>query len=532
MKILKKYYMVLLLILCLSGVVIYGTYAMFTAVVESNNVVGMDTNLNYTFEMNDNQTLKVSGKSKMRFNAIVKNNMGGAMNYGLYYKMISPDALPDGVIIAEVTDTSTLTTSGEIGEGASKVIPIIINNTTNTEVQVEIGVRMGYVTQRVENIVYNDGEINITRTQTSEEAGSSECNASITCKTYIGNDNKKYDCVTGEEISPSDEMLTYLQTTSGDTAGFTSNGEKTSFDSVATINEGIFEAPDDYGTSYYWRGAVNNNYLKFGKDATSGQDLWWRIIRINGDGSIRIIYNGTSSAQTGTSTQLSTSAYNTNYNKNAYVGYTYGTPGSGSYDGEHHGTNPSTIKGVVDTWYENNIKGKYDDYISNTSFCADKTSTTNSSATSITTNSGGYGPSTTTVYYGGYARLINAKTPKLTCPQKIDSYTTSEDTDHGNGYLKYPVGLIAADEVAMAGGVYGTNNTSYYLYTNQHYWTISPSFFSGYLADVFSVYSNGYLDRPVVSNSDGVRPVVSLKSSVKLTGKGTSSEPFVVEGAV
>ncbi len=109
---------------------------------------------------------------------------------------------------------------------------------------------------------------------------------------------------------------------------------------------------------------------------------------------------------------------------------------------------------------------------------------------------------------------------------------TAADTEKGNGYLNYPVGLITADEVAMAGGVYDTRNTSYYLYNNQYYWTISPYHFSGSVAGVFRVNSNGTLYINDVSGSRGVRPVVSLKSDVKLDGSGTSSDPFIVEGAV
>ena len=54
------------------------------------------------------------------------------------------------------------------------------------------------------------------------------------------------------------------------------------FSKVATTNEGMFAAIDSQGTSYYFRGAVNNNWIKYGKDS-SNKDIYWRIIRINGD---------------------------------------------------------------------------------------------------------------------------------------------------------------------------------------------------------------------------------------------------------
>ena len=90
------------------------------------------------------------------------------------------------------------------------------------------------------------------------------------------------------------------------------------FSKVATTNEGLFKAQDDLGISYYFRGAVDNNWVKFGKDS-SGKDIYWRIIRINGDGSIRIIYTGTTAptestkvVMTGTGTQIGTRAFNGN----------------------------------------------------------------------------------------------------------------------------------------------------------------------------------------------------------------------------
>ena len=109
------------------------------------------------------------------------------------------------------------------------------------------------------------------------------------------------------------------------------------------------------------------------------------------------------------------------------------------------------------------------------------------------------------------------KTPTLECSNTNDIYTTK-------------VGLITADEVSMAGGVYGKNNRSYYLYTGQFYWTMSPYFFDGNgYANVFYVYSTGRLGDGDVGGSDGVRPVLNLSADVTISsGDGTSSNPYVI----
>ena len=147
-----------------------------------------------------------------------------------------------------------------------------------------------------------------------------------------------------EEVPPSKDTLEIL--------GITSNGMRTNFDDPATTDEGVFEMEDDYGTSYYYRGAVTNNYVKFA-------EFYWRIIRINGDGSLRIMYDGLQAYGNGANSSYRFikigQAYNTNHNDNKYVGWMYGPTGttaSTSKEQAQTNTADSTIKGVVDAWYK------------------------------------------------------------------------------------------------------------------------------------------------------------------------------------
>ena len=263
----------------------------------------------------------------------------------------------------------------------------------------------------------------------------------------------------------------------------------------------MYSAEDDYGTSYYFAGNPTDNWVKFA-------GFYWRIIRINGDGTIRMIYQGTAANTTGTSTQATKSAFNSSYNDNMYVGYQYT---SGSVHG--NGTN-STIKGVLDSWYSSNLSS-YASKIATgggASFCNDRQPSTDSSSLN---GSGGTG--TTQTYYAAYNRLVTNKVPTFKCADTGDRFATS-------------VGLITADEVAYAGGVYNTNNSGYYLYTGQYYWTMSPDFFNGSYAFVFHVTSSGNLHASNVSSGIGVRPVINLKADTIFAdgGKGTSSNPYVL----
>ena len=304
------------------------------------------------------------------------------------------------------------------------------------------------------------------------------------------------------------------------------------FESTATTNEGLFKADDDYTAttgmkSYYFRGAVNNNWVKFGKDST-GKDIFWRIIRINGDGSIRMIYTGTTAptestkvVMTGEGTQINatTYAFNSSGDKAEYVGYMY-------ILGEQHGNStPTTIKTAIDNWYktttlETDIATK--ELVSQDQiFCNDRSASSTQTAPWKSTGAD--------YYYGAYGRLDSKKEPILTCPTTSDKFT-SKNSSIGNKALTYPVGLITADEVAMAGGKSFSTNSTYYLYTNQDYWPGSPCNFLGSYAAAggFFVSSSGDLGNGSVNSARGARPVVSLSSKAKLSGKGTYSNPYTV----
>ena len=260
------------------------------------------------------------------------------------------------------------------------------------------------------------------------------------------------------------------------------------------------------GTSYYYTGNPNN-WVQFG-------GFWWRIIRINGDGTIRMIYQGTSANTTGSGTQIGESFFNSSYNNNMYVGYMYTS-------GQRQGTGSSSaIKGVLDQWYSvTSGLTAYSDYIDgNAGFCGDRRV------------SSGNGIGTSVTNYQPYTRISNSS-PSLSC-EDADIYTTT-DSSTGNKSLTYPIGLISADEAMFAGiPIWNNSSPSNYLCTEEYYWTMSPSFFEGISAYVFNIDSSGSLvDNYYVNRTHSVRPVINLRADVSLTGSGTTSDPFKVVGA-
>ena len=380
-----------------------------------------------------------------------------------------------------------------------------------------------------------------------------------------------------------------------------------------TNGKGIYEiasTKNDTYPIYYYRGAVDNNNVKFA-------GFCWKAIRTTDTGGVKMIYNGEPDASgnctntTGTDTQIGTSKYNSSFTSAADVGYMYGTRytyssksssnlatayvygGDVTYSGgtytltntmtstgtwstdyntlnnNHYtcfstgttcssvyyiyststsyayyitltngkkvegaldemfnandvNTNSSTTKTAIDTWYNTNLSS-YTSYIEDTVYCNDR------SISELNGWNPEGGDTTKLLYFSPKTRVWTNYSPSLTCSRALDKFTVS--SSKGNGKLTYPVGLITADEVMYAGGGGSTSNSTYYLYTNQAYWALSPNLFYN-VASGLNVNSIGYFSNNVVGNSLGVRPVVSLDASNSSTavasGDGTSTNPYVI----
>ena len=305
---------------------------------------------------------------------------------------------------------------------------------------------------------------------------------------------------------------------------------------ISTVDEALLaSAEDDYGTSYYFRGAVTNNYVKFANKC-------WRIVRVGGDGSIKLILhndnttgaanpcdaanNSASAAFARYSGTTYTSTFNNNYSDNAYVGFKYGTASASTYADTHANTNKSTILTNLETWYNNSLTA-YESVIADTVWCNDKTNVTDTSYNPRSNggNATGLGYGTNKTYYGATQRLVSASNsaggtgPSLKCNGELSKITSK-------------VGLITADELAYAGYAYKLQNTTTYLQenaTDTDWWSLSPSYFSGSYAGVWYVNgSNGNFYYGGVNFINGLRPSISLKPSTNVTGDGTSEKPYVV----
>ena len=259
------------------------------------------------------------------------------------------------------------------------------------------------------------------------------------------------------------------------------------------------------------------------KYANTGDDIYWRIIRTNLDGSIKLLYAGTSPDTT--SGYIGKSAFNTTYNDPMYVGYKYGT--SGSLENNRLNTNDSTMKTYIDNWYKNNLTA-YTKYLSNDAvYCNDR----NLKSGETYSNS---------FDYASWERIYTNKQPTYNCTNMSDAFSVNNTS----AKLDYPVGLMTIDELSYAGGVYKAKLTTPYAwyYTNENgksitgsedSWSLSPSFWNSASSGDWRWGGSsepGYLSYNSADLAYAVRPAISLKSCTKwASGDGSSSNPYTIQ---
>ena len=283
----------------------------------------------------------------------------------------------------------------------------------------------------------------------------------------------------------------------------------------------MYKAKENNTDVYYFAGDARNNWVKFG-------GYYWRIIRTNSDGSIRLLYHGTSPETQNAYIGDSEIAFNENYNDSMYVGYKYGT--SGSLENNRLNTNDSTIKKTIDTWYKDNLVN-YTKYLSTTAvYCNDRE-----------VGSGTYSATGDKFYYVGYTRLGANKNPSYNCTNEYDAFSVNNT----KAQLTYPIALMTADEISYAGGVWIKNAATWYYLNSKgnvsikngqnEWWLLSAASWDTDKSSVVFKISSAQ-DRKAQFGAQSVqyklhvRPVISLKSDVlHKSGDGSATNPYEIQ---
>ena len=262
-------------------------------------------------------------------------------------------------------------------------------------------------------------------------------------------------------------------------------------------------------------------------NGTSPKDIYWRIIRTNADGSIKLLYTGTSPDTE--KAYIGYSAFNTTSNDPMYVGYKYGT--TGSLENNRLNINDSTIKTYVDNWYKNNLTA-YTKYLSkNAVYCNDRT-----------LGSGQTYSTTKRFNYASWERIFTNyqnNQPTYNCTNMSDAFSVN----NASAKLDYPVGLMSIDELSYAGGEgintltapyawYYTNVNGESSYGSAAFWSLSPISWNDSDSVVWGVYSSdlpGALSSVIVDRSFALRPSVSLSScNLIFRGDGSPENPYEI----
>ena len=517
----------------------------------------------YKLAINNNNSniIKVSKKTQNLTNitltSLNEETKKYELSYTLYTNKTCTKEVKDKNVKVEYSSKTVDNPQGTINNQEEKYIRVFINNQSNKDYYLKLNLKSKKNNDTIIADKYEEGNdllaAYIDGISSSSYPTSSSYNAEVICRTTGVNDDNStawgnatwngskwianiYDITSGDTKcttyfttkysyanAPSGTLLYKIRTS------YTADGASTKTTpgkANATANEGVRTSPDDYGTSYYYRGNINNNYVEFA-------NMCWRILRVTGNGDIKLVlYNGNAESvnnpcsnvksvyapfsyyKMGSSTNYHYKAFNSLDTGYVYTGFMYG-PETDITVNSTDSIALSSLKGFYDQFLR-----KYNTMIADTIYCGDKSGTTASNVLS---------------------RIY--RSPTLTCPAdakggKAGSYTAT-DIVNGNGKLRgndgygskpYKIGLLSADEVAFAGLTTSSTNTSTFLgYSAEGdtYWTMSSAG-NGSPYEVFFVKDGTSIDYDILTERHYIRPVIALLSSTKVTGSGTKTDPFVV----
>ena len=442
MKNIKKSYFIIFGLIVLAVVCFSTSYAIFSNTKEEHGKLNIVAgNLNYKIESSeldsDSITIPVNTSKEIRIKLTSLNEVSS--KYELYYIL---DKTNDKVSVGYSKDTKD-SVLGTVEGSSSKMISIVVRNDSDTSSKVTFKVLGGLLNN---NLALKDGN-----------SLNQEVEPYRVLSKAILEDNK---------LITATPTLTTSSNNTNDASGL--------YSSTAT-NTGE--------PTYYFRGNVTNNYVKF-----AGQT--WRIVRVNEDGTIKLIMNN---------------AINNNKSYNFQIN---------SYDYKYMYYTNGKAKSILSDWYDSNLLNFKSDISTGNYYCEQAKVKANSSYTMGNEN---------TIVYSNYIPNFKCSTDK-----------------NGYGLIEDKIGLISYDELVMAGLYYRKSSLDNYL-SSDSTWTSSPSGIgdlngSSYptiwimTSTTSGIEKNSLTPGSIYYTYSSLRPVINLKSNTQISsGNGTKENPFVVE---
>ena len=504
------------------------------AISGSNIEPGWSDTKTFTIENKSNETYK--------YNIVIQDLVNTFVTEGyLQYKITSTNG---GYNMTEFKDIPKLSTPKDkilaygvsipVGVTQSYTVEFKYTNDESVDQSDDMGKKLSgtlFITEGTEDIYagYEEGTLGYQimgdnpkrSTRSNNNNGTNDFATPLTATT-TGTLFTSTESITGITDSPKEVYYYAGNTTNnwvkfgtfaseGPIRGYKSE-KSSSFEEYTTLEECNSASSYNTNCSYAWR---------------KGDPMYWRIIRTNHDGSIRLLYVGNSPDTT--DGNIGESVFNTSQNSPKYVGYKYGE--DTSLDTIRNNTTDSTIKVFIDSWYQNNLTN-YTKYLSTSAvYCNDRSLGTGQTYSVSSSSQFNFAP-----YYRMDWDTQGAKAnPSYNCTDIRDAFSV----DNTSAKLTYPVSLVTSDEIAFAGGVaLQFMNTPYAWFISNSagtqasysWWSLSPLdwklSFSGAQRWISDWFNWGFES---VKSAQGVRPVISLKTCIKYgIGDGSATNPYTI----
>ena len=541
------------LLVCLFGVLAltFGTsyaYLSYTAYAEEENYISAGTLL---LNFNDNSDAIYMS------NAVPQRDLDALENNPEYSFTIRNNGTLNAkyeVRLVNVCNEGIATTSGDVDVTPDVCIPLEY---------IKVGVKQGDSEYAVASLT-NDGKFYIGNGTLDANASSIEYKIKIWLDERTPDDYQSELNGVTRTVTFVGQLEIYGEQMPTDTyaVGAISLADAIKAQGVVSSGNGLYvsTATNDGRPTYYYKGAVENNYVQFGTssgnsacsikeeysqyadlfsldnmgeyectqtgysvchmsdggsfqtyswssgcEATGGtmiadvlewkvqeKPLLWRVVRINEDGSIRLIMED--------SAVLS---------------------GHGLDDSSAQSPSSMYLSERFNDW--TTMEGLFSNY--GTVYNIDTTLMVSSEFCEAAKTK----HSSESTFENADMVLYSEYTPDFTCKPDGNGYSIA--TMYNNGSDKFTVGLLSLDELLMAGGNIKENN-SFYLANGNATITVSPGGMDTYYAGVWYLNNNSVIDYTTFYNPGGdiiIRPVISVKNNVTVTGTGSSGDPWVVQ---
>ena len=498
-NIMKRNYLLSIIVIGLLVLSLYSTFAMFTASINTNDIVNLTaSNIPTGTETIEYERLTIKAGEKKTIEFTVKNSTSGSLYYGAWYEMIKPTSINGDIQIAKAQDTQN-DSLGQLSTGSSAKVSLVVDNGSSSSIIVNIGV--AYSSTSSMHLPTN--RYLITETYVPKYKGP----LNISTNNYsIFNNKGKYtvnlDCVNNIARWDYTNWKLIISSFNGPNCNvsFTSRSDNLSqyiINNVGTT-QGTGQIVNENG--YRYEGKNPNNYVLFNGEL-------WRIIGV---------FDSNTHGVSGNLTKI------------------IRDESIGSYAWHKSNTNDwskASLNTILNTYYYNsqNGTGQTACYFYSTSVPGNcdfrytgLDATARSMIQQVTWKLGGYSSTSATAEaFYGYERGTTV-------------YSGRPTTATGYIGLMYPSDYgysVLSSSCARTTNLGNYNKSTCggqsWLLKNGYEWTMTPR--SSYSNYVFFVSSIASLYNLGASSGRAVRPTAYLKSSVYIvSGDGSEANPYVI----